>query len=380
VDPSHRLLYVVNVSWFFLSHRLPLAVEARRRGYDVHLATHVSSAADHAAIETAGIVLHELEVRRSDQSVTGNVGLFISLWRLYRKVQPDLVHHVTLKPVLLGGLAARLARVPAVIAAVPGLGFSFVARGAWAAIRRRLVLGGLRLALRPRRGRVIFQNAEDMDLLVGSGCVRSGDARLIPGAGVDVARFRSAAEPTGRVRVLLAARMLREKGIECFVAAADLLRQRGLDAEFLLAGEPDPGNPGSLSPTQLHEWSTAGCVTWLGRIDDMAELMRGVHIVCLPSYYGEGVPKVLIEAAAAGRPIVTTDTPGCRDIVRANVNGLLVPPRQPQALADALEQLIGDPNRRMRLGTAGRQLVESSFSLDRVVADTMAVYAELQPP
>lgn len=379
MDPSRRLLYVVNVSWFFLSHRLPLAVEARRRGYEVHLATHVSSTGDRATIEAAGIVLHELEVRRSDQSVSGNVGLFIVLWHLYRNLQPALVHHVTLKPVLLGGIAARLARVPAVVAAVPGLGFSFVARGGWAAIRRWLVLRGLRLALRPLRGRTIFQNSDDMHLLVESGCVRRDDARLIPGAGVDVARFQSLPEAPGRVRVLLAARMLREKGIECFVAAANLLRKRGVDAEFLLAGEPDPENPGSLSPDQLRAWGATGIINWLGKVDDMAGLMRDVHIVCLPSYYGEGVPKVLIEAAAAGRAIVTTDTPGCRDIVRANLNGLLVPPRQPHALAEALGQLIGDPGRRVLFGTAGRALVESHFSLERVVTDTMAVYAELLP-
>lgn len=371
------LLYVVNVSWFFLSHRLPLAVRAKRLGYEVHLATHVASAGDREAARAAGIQVHDLAIGRSEQGVLNNLTVLADLYRLYRRLAPDLVHHVTMKPVILGGIGARLAHVKSVVSAIPGLGYAFVADGWIAAARRILLRSGLRLALGHRNSVAIFQNPDDMGELVNAGVADAARCVLIRGSGVDTRMFITAPEPSGIVRVLLAARMLREKGVETFVEAARILQQRGIAVEFQLAGEPDPGNPGSLSESQLREWDSSGVVRWLGHQKDMVRVLSAVHIVCLPSY-GEGVPKVLIEAAASGRAIVATDMPGCREIVRHEFNGLLVPPKNAPALADAISTLAQDDEKRRLFGRRGRQLAETEFDVIKVVDETMRVYERLR--
>lgn len=375
---SGVLLFVVNVSWFFLSHRLPLALEAKRRGMQVHLATRVTSESDRARIAAAGIRLYELQVVRARLSLIADAILFWKLVRLYRRVRPDLVHHVTMKPVVFGGIACRFAPVRAVVSAITGLGYAFVAQGAWAALRRRLLKFLLRVALGGRNSCVIFQNPDDAAAMVDAAVVERGRAVVIAGSGVDLARYSPRPEPASNpVRVLLASRMLAEKGVEIFVQAAGILRAERVPAEYLLAGLPDPDNPGSIPEATLRRWDERREVRWLGHSEDMPALLESVHVVCLPSYYGEGVPKVLIEAAAAARPIVATDTPGCREIVRDGVNGILVPPRDAVALAGAVRRLIADPALRASFGVAGRRLAESQFSLHQVVNRTMHVYATL---
>ena len=378
---SHRpcvLLFVVNVSWFFLSHRLPLAVRARQLGFEVHLATRIASERDRAAIESAGIQVHDLWIGRSELGLIANLKVLAALSRLYRRLAPDVVHHVTMKPVILGGIAARIAHVPAVVAAIPGLGYAFVAEGWMAAARRSLLRVGLRMALGHRNSAVIFQNPEDCSKLMDARVVDAESCVLIRGAGVDTKTFVAWPEPAGPIRVLLASRMLREKGVETFVEAARILSLRGVAAEFLLAGEPDPHNPGSLTEAQLRDWHSSGIVRWLEHCEDMVSLLRSVHVVCLPSFYGEGVPKILIEAAASERALVATDMPGCREVVRHGFNGLLVPPRQPPALADALEIIILDEGKRREFGRRGRVLAEEEFDITSVVDQTIQVYNRLR--
>jgi len=372
-----RLLFVVNTSWFFISHRLALAVAAREAGYDVHLATQVYSPAERQKILDAGITLHELEIPRSSTSVIANVRLLYRFARLYRRIRPEIVHHVTMKPNVLGGWAARLTRVHASVFAVSGLGFVFTGTGFRANLRRRVLKSVMRSSLGHRNSRVIFQNPDDERTLTEAGVVGRGRAVLIRGAGVDLADYPPTPESPGRVRVLLATRLLREKGVAEFVAAAKALRAAGVRADFLLAGEVDDQNPGSFTRDEVQAWHDAGHVEWLGHVPAMAPILAGVHVVTLPSYYGEGVPKVLIEAAAAARAIVTTDMPGCREIVQNEVNGLLVPPRDVEALSAALERLINTPAERMRMGTAGRAQVASEFTLAQVVGQTLQVYKTL---
>ena len=376
--PRCVLVFVVNVSWFFLSHRLSLAVKARQLGFEVHLATHIDSAADRAAIEAAGIQVHDLAIGRAEQGVLDNLRVLAALFLLYRRLAPDIVHHVTMKPVILGGIGARLARVPSVVSAIPGLGYAFVAEGWIAAARRILLRTGLRIALRHRNSTAIFQNPDDLAELVKARVVDAGSCVLIRGAGVDTTTFVAWPEPVGIVQVLLAARMLREKGVETFVEAARILLRQGIAAVFLLAGEPDPKNPGSLTVSQLQDWHSSGVVRWLGHQEDMIALLRSVHVVCLPSFYGEGVPKVLIEAAASGRALVASNMPGCREIVRHEFNGLLVPPRQASALAGALSIIIQDEEKRRLFGRCGRLLAETEFDIVNVVDETMRVYGRLR--
>lgn len=374
--PRLRLLYVVNVSWFFVSHRLRLAAAAREAGYEVHVATQVACAQDAERIRGAGLVLHDAPIGRADTGLTHDLRSLRYLLALQRRLRPDLVHLVTMKPVVYGGIAARLARIRGVVIAIAGLGTGFAPGGGTQAIRRVLLGMLLRLAV-PRRGsRVIFQNTEDLEQLVGRGIVARDAARLIPGSGVYPAEFRASQAPPPPLRVVLPARMLRDKGVPVFIEAARRLAVEFPDARFLLAGDVDPANPGSLSRAEL-EAEAHGNVEWLGHVTDMPRLLESCHVVCLPTWYGEGVPKALIEGAAAGRPLVTTDMPGCRDICVDRVNGLLVPPRNPDLLAAALRKLLSDASLREAMGRAGRERVVRRFALAAIVESTIDLYREL---
>jgi glycosyltransferase involved in cell wall biosynthesis len=295
---------------------------------------------------------------------------------LYRRLRPDLVHHVTIKPVLYGGVAARLAKVPAVVFAVPGLGHVFVQTGVRASVLRNVVKRVYRFVFAHPRAKVIFQNPDDQALMERAQLVNAADSVLIRGSGVDMNVFTPRPEPPGVPVVVLAARMLWAKGVGEFVDAARQLREQKIEARFVLAGDSDPGNPSAVPVWQLEQWHDSGAVEWWGACDDMPRVLADAHIVCLPSYR-EGLPKVLIEAAASGRPIVTTDVPGCREVVRHEENGLLVPARNAAALAAALRRLILSPVLRQFLGQRGREIAVAEFGLEKVIEQTLSIYKEL---
>jgi glycosyltransferase involved in cell wall biosynthesis len=371
---SRTLMFVVNVDWFFLSHRLPIALEAQRQGYQVHIATGLTDKLDE--LQRHGLVVYPLALDRSSAGL-GNAWLtMVELWRVFRAVRPDVVHLVTIKPVLLGGLVARLAGVPAVVAAVSGLGFVFMARGAKAAVRRWLVGGLYRVALGHRNLKVIFQNADDLRSLAKVAHLPAAKVAMIRGSGVDLACYAHVPLPGGVPVVLLAARLLADKGVLEFVQAARLLRQRGCNARFVLVGTVDSANPTSFTDAEVSAWVHDGVVEWWGHRADMPQVLAAAHLVVLPSYR-EGLPKVLIEAAACGRAVVTTDVPGCRDAIDPGVTGVLVPVRHAAALADALKGLINDPARCQGMGNAGRALAESAFDVRQVVAAHLCIYQEL---
>jgi len=371
-----RLLFVVNVSWFFISHRLALAVAARAAGFDVHVATQVHSEDDRRKICDAGVQLHELTLSRSSLAPWGNLALLCKLVALYRRLRPDLVHHVTMKPNVLGGWAARMTGVPAVVYAISGLGFAFTVHGRGARIRRALLKWFMRSALDHRNSRVVFQNPDDMRSMVEAGVVQAARTVMIRGSGVDLSSYPPAPEPPAPVRVLLASRLLREKGVAEYIQAARELNSRGVAAEFLLAGDVDDGNPGSFTRAQVEAWQAAGDIKWLGHVAPIAPLLASVHVVTLPSYR-EGLPKVLIEAAAAGRAVVATDVPGCREIVLDKLTGLLVPPHDPAALTLAIATLVEQPAARRRMGEAGRERVAAAFTIRHVIDQTLQAYRDL---
>jgi glycosyltransferase involved in cell wall biosynthesis len=367
-----RLLFVVNHAGFFLSHRLPIALAAQRDGYEVHVATPNSKHVP--LLLSRGLTWHPIRLSRSSRNPLRELLTLVDLYRLYRDVRPDIVHHVTPKPVLYGSIVARLTRVPAVVNAISGMGHIFVNEGVATKLTRGVVSLVYRLALRHRRMRIIFQNREDraaLPWLAESDCVQ------IPGSGVDTEVFRPGANESRTPAVLFAARMLYTKGVGEFVSAARLIREKGTRARFLLAGEPDPDNPASVPLEQLQAWHSAGIVEYLGRREDMPAVFAEADVFCMPSYYGEGLPKVLVEASAAGIPSVTTDWPGCRDVVEDGVTGFLVPVRDVERLATAIEKLIVDPALREQMGARARARAEADFSLDRVVAKTLAIYREL---
>jgi glycosyltransferase involved in cell wall biosynthesis len=372
---SRKLLFVVNVDWFFLSHRLPIALEALRQGYQVHIATGLTDKLDE--LRRHDLVVHPLALDRSSASLGSAWRTMVQLWQIFRAVRPDVVHLVTIKPVLLGGLVARLAGVPAVVAAVSGLGFVFVAKGAKAFARRWLVGVLYRLALGHHNLKVIFQNPDDRATVAKLAHLSDRKLVMIRGSGVDLTQYRVMPTPLGMPVVVLAARLLADKGVMEFVQAARLLLQRGCNARFVLVGMVDRANPTSFTDADVSAWVQDGVVEWWGHRGDMPQVLEAAQVVVLPSYYGEGLPKVLIEAAACGRVVVTTDHPGCRDAIDPGVTGILVPVRNPLALADAMEDLINNPLRSKVMGDAGRALAEKAFDVRHVVAAHLKIYQEL---
>ena len=368
---GRRVVLVINdVRWFF-SHRQALGERLRDMGAEVIVAAPPHELA--SGVESAGFRFEPVGVHRGFRGLRSEFLGILSLFRLYRSTRPALVHHVTVKPVLYGSLAARAARVPAVVNLVAGMGYLFMGRGWWGRLRR----GGARLAYRwalgGRNRWLIVQNPEDRSDFVDNRLVRAERVCLIRGSGVDPAEFMPSEEPPGPVAMVLPGRMIEDKGVRDFVEAAKLLRDRGRDYRFVLAGDVDPANPTSIPPTQLEHWQRQGLVEWRGHVSDMPALLRDSHVVVLPSYR-EGLPKALLEAGASGRPAVTTDVPGCREVVTHEVNGLLVPPGDPSVLAEAMDRLGQSAALRRAMGARGREVVIASFTSARVVDQTLEVY------
>jgi glycosyltransferase involved in cell wall biosynthesis len=367
-----KLLFVVNHADFFLSHRLPIALEAQRRGWEVHVATMATPAAQE--LSNYDLTWHSLPLQPRSMNPFVELRLLVHLLQCYRTLAPDLVHHVTVKPVLYGSIAARLAGVPAVVNALSGLGYLFMAEG----LTSRLVRGAIKplfaCALNHSNSILILQNPDDARQF--EGLVEKRRIALIRGSGVDVDVFTPVPESEGPPVVVLPSRMLWDKGVAEFVEAARTLKQDGSAARFVLVGDTDSNNPTAVPLSALRRWDREGPVEWWGFQKDMPAVFEKAHVVCLPSYR-EGLPKVLVEAAACARPIVTTDVPGCREVVQHDVNGLLVPMKNSSALAHALQTLIEDSSRREQFGSRGRQMVERGLSLDKVVSDTLRVYERL---
>lgn len=372
-----RVLFVLNNPAFFLSHRLPLALGALRAGYDVHLVAPSDSASE-LEVQRHGIAFHPWVLSRSGARPWEEARTVWELARWLRTLRPDVVHAVTIKPVIYAGMLSRALRVPASVSAVSGLGYVFLAKGFRADVVRSIVRVLYRAALEHKNGRVIFQNPDDERVFLEAGLVRAERIVRIRGSGVDTTQFSPTPEgfPQGVPVVVVPARMLVDKGIVEFVEAARILRARGVPARLALVGDTDAGNPAALTAEQLRAWQREGLVEWWGFRRDMPEVFRGAHVACLPSYR-EGLPKALLEAMACGLPIVTTDAPGCREVVEPSENGFLVPVRTSEPLADALETLLRDPELRAKQGARSRALVLEHFSVEGVVEKTLAVYREL---
>ncbi|MDE2236094.1 MAG: glycosyltransferase family 4 protein [Gammaproteobacteria bacterium] len=369
-----RLLMFENNPAYFLSHRLALAKSLAGLGYDVHVATLPGDAVK--GIQAAGFMHHAIKFSRSGINPLSEFAALVRIARLYSRIKPDIVYQVTVKPVIYGTLAARYMRVPGVVSVISGLGFVATGSGRMISYLRSAVLLFYRFALRHSHQCIIFHNRDDQEIFIRRGIAVRVHTRVVPGSGVDTQYFTPSPEVSGVPVVLLPARMLRDKGIYEFVAAATRLRSSGVQARFLLAGSLDPDNPGAIPETQLRQWNSEANIEWLGQVIDMRSLYSNAHVVCLPSYR-EGIPRVLLEAAACSRPVITTDVPGCRDAVQAGETGLLVPARDVEKLVAAIKRLIDDPGLRLRMGQRGRLLSERQFSTVRVTADAVAVVQEL---
>ena len=378
------LLFVVNEPYFFVSHRLPLAVGAMAEGYDVHLAAPDDNVWAPEAFQTRpfladrGITYHEISLSPRGMRPSEELATIRSLYALYRSVKPAVVHHVTAKPVLYGGIAARFARVPAVVSAFPGLGLYFAASNPAARLVRLALIRGYRFAAGHSNSWVIVQNRHDAETLRRLGISKPGRTTVTRGSGVSLRDFRPAPWPDGPPLVVLPARMIREKGVGAFVEVARRLRSSGVRARFALVGNAHPGNPRAVPKETLRAWHAEGVVEYWGRREDMPEVFAGTSVVCLPSTYGEGVPKALMEAAACGRPIVAYDVPGCRETVVDGSSGILVAEGDLDALTESLRRLIRDRALCRRMGAEGRRLAEAEFGVDRVVDQTLEIYRALR--
>jgi len=371
------LMFVVNVAWFFLSHRLALARAAMAAGFRVHLVSDVEDESEAREVREEGIVFHRVSVARSGLNPLSEVRTLRAMRRVLQQARPDIVHNVTSKPVIYGTSVAQGVGTRGIVNAISGFGHVYGSQSGHTLLRGLLdkAYAG---AFRPRNVRIIVQNDADRMEVLRLCPEAGGRIYLIRGSGVDLDEFRPSPEPADTVpTVLLPARLLRPKGIGEFAAAAAELRRRGVVARFVVAGRLDPANRDALSAQEMAELAAANGLQWLGDCRDMPRCLSDASVVCLPSYYREGVPKVLLEACAAGRAIVTTDTPGCRDVVRAGENGVLVPPRNAEALAAAMEQLLDDSELRSRMGRAGRVRAEREFGIDAVVRSHLDLYREL---
>ena len=374
-EPAPELLFLVTEDWYFWSHRLPMARAAQRAGFAVAVATRV--AAHGERIRAAGFALHPLSWRRGSSGPLASLAAIAEITALYRRERPRLVHHVALKPAVLGSIAALIAGVPAVVNAVTGFGFVASSPSLRAKLLRRPVAFALSHLIERANSRVIVQNEDDRRLLLALNPAAAERIAVIRGSGIDLAHFAASAEPPSPpITAGFAGRLLADKGVATLVEAQQLLQRRGIDLRLLVAGTPDPENPSSIDAATLAGWRALPGITWLGQVEDIRSLWRAAHIAVLPSRR-EGLPKSLLEAAAMARPLVATDVPGCREVARADINALLVPPDDPAALAGALERIAADAELRRRFGQASRALVESDLAEAAVGEATLALYRRL---
>ncbi len=367
-----RLLYLVSEDWYFLSHRLPMARAARDAGYDVHVATRVAGGG--AAIAAEGFTIHPLTWRRGSTNPVDFTSAVAEVRKVYRALAPELVHQVAFWPSIVGSLAAAGLPVRRV-SALAGLGFAFTSN----TFKARSVRGVLRPLLRPllsgQHAAILVQNPDDLAAMTALGIPRER-IFLIPGSGIDTDRLQVQPEPTGPITMAYVGRLLDDKGLRTLVAAHALLASRGETIRLLIAGETDPANPASIPPSEIDGWRQRPRLEVLGHVSDIAGLWARAHIAVLPSRR-EGLPKSLLEAAACGRPIVATDVPGCREIARPGVNGLLVPVDNAEALAGAVQQLAHNPALRAQYAAAGRALVEHEFSSAHIGGAIVQLYRSM---
>jgi len=366
-----KVILFANTDWYIYNFRIGLVRELRARGHDVILLSPPGNF--HKRLQADGFKWFQFSLSRQGINPFSEIQTLWKLFHLYKRIKPDIVHHFTIKPVIYGSIAAHFLGRNNIINSITGLGHLFIDTGFITHILRGFAKTLYRLSL--RHTQVIFENPEDQDTFIQNRLLNPKQTHLILGTGVDVKKFQPSPNKNDPPLVLFASRLLITKGLLEFVEAANQLQQKGLKARFVIAGTPDPGNPASISPEQIDAWQRFDFIETWGWQDYMPNALAKASIFCLPSYR-EGVPNALLEAAACGLPIVTTDVPGCRDVVADRVNGLLVPVRDSQALADAIEELLNNQELRIKMGNNGRQIALEKFSLDKIIEQTLSVYPQ----
>ena len=373
---NKKLLILVNDLGFFISHRLLIAEASFAKGFDVVVGYGELGTADKDFLINKGFKIKHIPMYRVSINFVKELKTLLYVWKFFKIEKPDIAHLVTIKPYLYGGIISRLLGTPALVSAVSGLGTIFISKDLKFRIIRFLLYPIYKMAFNHINQKIIVQNNDDLKVLADWGVLKAIKTKLLKGSGVDINNFKNLEEPSGIISICFASRLLRDKGLNEFVLAAKILKERGVIAKFYVAGDLDLNNPTGLSIDDFNKLKKIEYIEVLGFQKDIPRLYANSHIICLPSYR-EGLPKSLIEAAAAGRAIVTTDVPGCRDAIIPNKTGLLVPVKNSYKLADALQWLIENPDKRVAMGKAGRKLAEKNFAVDNVVQNHLDIYQEL---
>lgn len=367
-----KLLYIVNVDWFFLSHRLPIALEALNNSFEVHLALQVTE--HKSLLQSYGFIVHPIIVKRGRFSIFFDFLLILNLIKILLNTKPNIIHLVTIKPIIFGGIISKILKIKSIVYSVTGLGFVFVDDGFLSKIRRLIVKTLYKFAFRNKFKKVIFQNKSDQSFLTNLLNLNYEDTVLIPGSGVDLKKFKKTNLPQRDITFTMVSRLIKEKGVWEFVSAAKIISNKYSNSLFVLVGSPDFENPSSLSKKDLEKIKTTTSINVLGERKDIDLILQKSHVIVLPSYYGEGVPKVLLEAAASARAVITTDIPGCRDTIIVDQSGYLVPPKNISALIEKMENIIQSPGRLINFGKKGRELAEKKFDINIVIREHMKIY------
>jgi glycosyltransferase involved in cell wall biosynthesis len=368
-----KLLFLVTEDWYFWSHRLPLARAAKAAGFNVAVMTRISNHEN--MIKSFGIKVLPLDLVRSSMNPVKELLSFLMIYRALKREGPDIVHNIALKPILYGSIAAKLAGCKRTVNTIAGLGSIFSSGSPGSTLLKLLINSFLKFIFKYSSSKVIVQNSYDRNYLIKNKIARESIVSLVRGSGVNMTEYFPVKKKANIPIVLLASRMIWDKGISDFVDAAVLLRAH-VEARFVLVGDTDVENPSAIPLKQLKYWHQTGIVEWWGKRDDMPQVFSKCHIACLPTFYGEGVPKFLIEAAACGLPIVATDWPGCNEIVQSNRNGFLVPVKDPLSLSVAIQRLIKDPDMRDRMGNQSRLIAVNGFDEATVISQTLGTYRD----
>lgn len=373
-----RILFVIPQDAWFISHRLHLATSAHQQGIETAVLCHVNldRPEDCQQIEAAGVQVIPWRISRGSLNPFKEFAAILDVANAVQQFKPDIIHVVAIKPILYLKLASIYFPRTKIVYALAGLGCIFSPDKILALILKPFVRIALRLTLNKTGTHLILQNPDDIRTIIRNKITMEENIHLIRGAGVDTVRFAPEPEPKGELLVILPARMLWDKGIAEFADSAATIKQHGVQARFILVGQPDKHNPASVPLKMLEAYNASGSVEWWGFCEDMPSLLVKAHVVCLPSYH-EGLPKSLLEAASCARPIVTYDVPGCREIVEHNVNGLLVPFKNTEALIDAIEFLLKNKSVRQKMGQEGRLKVMRNFTQEHIAAQTMQVWEEV---
>ena len=372
-----KIILFANTDWYLYNFRLPLAKTLKNLGYNVVL---ISPPGKYGTLILAeGIQWLQISMNRRSLAPWEEIKFIKELISLYKRESPDLVHHFTVKPVIYGTLAARINGIHSRINAVTGLGYVFTDKSLLSSILKPIVKILYRFVLDGKFSRLILQNNDDREYFINNRLVKSDKIRVIRGSGVNTKKFSQINEYNklnSKIRILLATRLLWDKGLGEYVAAAKILKKECSNCQFIIAGSPDNGNPTSVPYDRIQKWSEEGVIEFLGHIDNMPALLHTVDLVVLPSYR-EGTPRILLEAAACGLPIVATDVPGCREVVKHEVNGLLVPVKDIISLSEAIKYMVNNPTERERMGKSGREKILSEFDEKIVIEETIDVYKEI---